>query len=182
MAFIVSLITDAIVQDLAEALAKPDASGSNLVRLGRLQDSPEEYQNPILVHENDPTDPGKWAHSRVKHAPIIGFPYDLLTPGYFEIGGSEMYYRRFTIELMLFLTQAGYDRNTAKKVIDLVHGRCIHALRNSKRIPGLHDEFGEHAVACKNGVGSSEMVMSGGPPDSWIGRGKIWFEVQTQLP
>lgn len=182
MAFIVSLITDAIVADLTDALSMEDASGSNLVRLGRLQDSPEEYKNPILVHENDPTDPGKWTHGRIKHAPIIGFPYDLITPGYFEQQGTEAYYRRFTIELVLFLTNQGLERDPAKKIIDLVHGRCIHGLRGSSRLPGLKDEFGELVMDCTHGVAKSEMTLSGGPPDSWIGNGKIWFEVWTMLP
>jgi hypothetical protein len=183
VAFIVSLISDAMVEDLTEALANTgDDAHSELIRIGRLQDDPEEYDNPILVHENDPNDPDGWCHEQLKQPPLQGPYASNAFRGYFELGGSEMYVRRFTVELKVYLTREGMERKDAKRVMDLVHGRAVHALRNSVRIPGLKDEFGEFALLCKNGVAKSRMMLNGGPPDSWIGEGRIWFEVYTQLP
>jgi hypothetical protein len=179
MAFIVSMITEAIVADLTDVLSTDDDSGSNLVRIGRLQDDPQAYDNPILVHENDPFDLGEsWGHQQYQNPGLTRS----LWMGSVEIGGSELYLRRFTIELRLYLTARGLTRDQAKNIIDLVHGRCIHALRDSVRIPNLVDEFGEVALMCKNGVVKSRMRLNGGPPDDWIGDGRIWFQVITQLP
>ena len=179
MAFIVSLISSAIVEDLTDTLTTDDEAGSNLIRLGKLQDDPQNFDKPILVHENDPFDLGEgWCHQQYQNPALTRS----LWMGSIEIGGSELYLRRFTIELKLYLTGQGLTREEAKDIIDQVHGRCIHALRDSTRIPGLVDEFSEVALMCKNGVARSRMRLNGGPPDDWIGDGRIWFQVITQLP
>lgn len=182
MAYIVSLIADAIVQDLTEAFDTEDLAASGLVRLGRLMDDPEGYDNPICVHENDPDDPNGWLHEQIRHPYSEGRNLSVFQPGYFEIGGSEVWVRRFTIELNVFLTREGLERDAAKAVIDTVHGRAIHTLRNSTRIIGLEDEYGEHVWMARCGVAKTRMLLSGGPPTNWIGRGKIWFQAFTQMP
>jgi hypothetical protein len=189
LAFIVSLISDAIVDDLTDALDEVQADPiyqwdySNLVRIGRLQDDPEDYVNPILVHENDPEDPEGWPHEQYR-APAATGPWQMprYLLGEIENGGSELYYRRFSVELMLFLTRTGLDRDDAKQVIDLIHGKCIYGLRNSTRLGGLQDEYGEIVINHKNGVTKSYMRLNGGPPNQWIGQGKIWVQLLTQLP
>jgi hypothetical protein len=183
VAFIVTLLTDAIIADLTDALNQPDNSGSTLVRLGPLQEDPENYKNPILVYENDPLQPDSWPHEQYRE-PLPNSPFTTrLFPGNFEIGGTELYYRRFLIELNLYLTRKGLNRSEAKATIDLVHGRCVNALRMSTRIPGLADEFKERvAMPPRNGVVKSRMLLKGGPPTDWIGDGKIWFQVLTSLP
>jgi len=52
VAFIISLIADAIREDLTEAFDTEGLAKSELIRLGRLMDDPEGYENPICVHEN----------------------------------------------------------------------------------------------------------------------------------
>ena len=167
MAFIVSNIIDAMILDITDALMGAAIGLASVVRRGPLQEDPEDNVTSALVYENDPSDPDGWCHEMI---------YE-----YMELGGSSLYRRRFTVELRIFLTQEGYERADAKDAIDLIHGRAIEALRTSTRILACTDEFGEVVMYCKNGLDKSRMLLRGGPPDSWIGEGKLWFTVYTQL-
>jgi len=181
VAFIVSLIAEAIQGILEDAFEGiDDYSGSDLVRLGRLMDDPEGYENPICVHENDPDDPGEWLHQQATQLP--GHRTQWMPMGAFEIGGAEVWVRRFTVELNVYLTREGLEREAAKLVMDTVHGRAHHALHDENRLAGLRDEYGEVVWLSRNCVVKSRMVLSGGPPASWIGRGKLWIQVWTEMP
>ena len=181
MAFIVSLIAAAIQETLEEAFAGiDDYSGSDLVRLGRLMDDPEGYENPICVHENDPEDPNEWLHQQATEMP--GYRSQWMPYGTREIGGGEVWVRRFTVELNIYLTREGLEREAAKGVMDTVHGRAHHALKDSKKLQGIIDDYGEIVWLSAGCVVRSRMVLSGGPPSSWIGRGKLWLQVWTEIP
>jgi hypothetical protein len=167
VAFIVSLTIDKMILDLTDALDPDELGHTPTVRRGPLQENPQRNITSCLVYENDPSDIDGWLHEQI--------------PDEFELGGSGRYKRRFTVELEVFLTRQKQSRANAKAVFDSVHGKCIHALRRSTRIPGTVDEHGEIVQHCVNGVDKSRMVLSGGD-GRWIGRGKIWFTVYTQLP
>jgi hypothetical protein len=166
VAFIVSLSIDAMILDLTDALDPAVLGHTPTVRRGPLQENPQKNITSCTVYENDPADIDGWLHEQIDN---------------FEIGGSGLYKRRFTVELKIYLTKQKQPRADAKAVFDTVHGWCIHALRDSTRIPGLVDEFGEVVLLCKNGVDKSRMVLRGGD-GRWIGEGKIWFTAYTQLP
>lgn len=168
MAFIISDIIDAMILDISDAFIGAAIGSQSVVRRGPLQEDPEDNVTSALIYENDPNDINGWCHEIVFEG--------------MELGGSGIYRRRFTVELRIFLTREGYEREDAKDAIDLIHGRTIDALRNSTRILACTDEFGEVVLFCKNGMDKSRMVLRGGPPDSWIGEGKLWFTVYTQLP
>jgi hypothetical protein len=180
MAFIVSLIEDAIVETLETAFSDTgDQAGSGSVTIGRLMDDPEGVENPIEVLENDPDQPNEWLHEQATALPGHRLPG--MPPAVFEIGGAETWARRFTVKLNVFLTREGLARGAAKEVINTVHGRAIHALRNSSLFPGMADEYGERVWQAEHCVVKSEMVLTGGPPTSWIGRGKLWVQFWTSL-
>jgi hypothetical protein len=167
MAFIVSMIIDAMKEDLEEALALGGGNEeARVVRRGPLQDDPEANITSCLIYENDPADPDGWLHEQAND---------------FQIDGTVTYRRRFTVELKIFLTQQKQSRKDATETMDLVHGRTIYALRHSNRIKGLQDEFGEHVYLAVNGVDKSRMTLRGGE-DRWIGEGKLWFTAYTELP
>lgn len=168
MAFIVSVISDAIIEQLRKELMTDDVAGAGLVRLGPLQDDPTDARINILVYENDREDPDGWIHEQKRDE--------------IEIGGTEMYKRRFTVQMQIYLNNQNLDRATAKEVIDLVHGRALHALRGSDIIAGVSDEFGERVIHSYNCVHKSRMLLRGGPPDSWIGEGKLWLSIETLIP
>ena len=180
MAFIVSLIQDAIKADLVEAFAATTSpSTSEQIVLGRLMDDPEGEENPLEIHENDPDKLGDWCHIQCTSLP--GETPGGMPVGAFEIGGGETWARRFTIKLQIFLTREGLDREEAIAVINDVHGVAMHAIRNSTRLPGLTDQYGETVWMVRHSVAKSEMSLGGGPPTSWIGRGKLWVQIWTAL-
>lgn len=179
MAFIVSLIEDAIKETLVAAFDVEDDSNSTSVTLGRLMDDPEGVDNPIEVFENDPDNPEDWLHQQATELP--GHRPQGLPPALFEIGGAETWVRRFTVRLNVFLTREGYEREPAKEIINDVQGRAIHALRDSGLFAGLVDQYGERIWQHRHCVVKSEMVLTGGPPTSWIGRGKLWVQFWTTL-
>jgi len=181
MAYIVSLIWQAMITDLKEALFSDDIVKAGVVKYGRLQDNPQDFITSALVHECDPDDAKGWPHQLAQQSQVQGPFGDNMMRGFFELGGSATYLRRFRVDLEIYLTQQDLQREEAKELIDLVSGRAFHALRNSKRIPGLTDQWGEYAIMCRHGVMKTTMVLHGGPPTSWIGRGNLWFQVHTQL-
>jgi len=168
MAFIVSLIIDKMIDDLTDALKVQGTGSAAVVRDGPLQEDPQKNVTSCLIYENDPANLDGWLHEQI--------------PDEFELSGSGMYKRRFTIVIEVYLTKAGLSRSSAKELLETIHGRCIQALRNSTRIPGQRDEYGEIVLLCKNGVEKSRCTLRGGPQTSWIGDIKVWFTVTTQLP
>ena len=177
MAFIISLIENTIQEVLEREMAQyVDYGGSESVTLGRLMDDPEGVDNPIEIYENDPDDPDGWVHQQCTAVPG--------TPGLFptfEIGGGESWVRRFTVKFNVFLTREGLERDAAKEVINLVHGRIMHALRDATELQGLQDDYGETVWQSRHCVAKSEVTLGGGPPTSWIGRGKLWVQVFTSM-
>ena len=177
MAFIVSLVSDALSLDIGDALDTDDIVAAGVVRLGPLQDNPVSNITSVLIYENDPADLEGWAHTQ-KAESMNGQPNQM----FFEVGGSELVERKFTIEMKVYLNRLNQTRTAAKALIDLIHGRTINAIRKSVRVPGLRDEFGEIVLTCRNGVRKSYMVLRGGPPSNWIGEGKLWLAITTHLP
>lgn len=180
MAFIVSLIEAAITDALEAAFFDVDGdANSSSITLGRLMDDPEQVDNPIEVFENDPDNPEDWLHKQATELP--GQKPQGGTLALFELSGAETWVRRFTVRLNVFLTREGLNRADAKEIINDVHGRAIHALRESDLFAGLADEYDERIWQHRHCVAKSEMVLTGGPPTSWIGRGKLWLQFWTML-
>jgi len=180
MAFIVSLIQSAIVEDLEAAFVGTTSPATvGQIVLGRLMADPEGEENPIEVHENDPDNPEEWTHQQCTSLP--GWAPAGSPTSTHDIGGGETWVRRFTVKLNIFLTREGLERNEAIEVMNTVHGIAMHALRNSTRIPGLTDEYGETVWMVRHCIAKSEMSLGGGPPTSWIGRGKLWVQVWSSL-
>jgi hypothetical protein len=181
MAFIVTLIEDALIADITEVLDTEDEIAAGLVRRGPLQENPVDLVTSVLVNENDPSSLDGWLHQQLK--PPMNEPmYSNLVSGVFEVGGSELYLRRFTLELKLYLMPLARERAEAKALMSLAHGRVIRAVRYSERLGACSDEFGERTLAHRNCVAKSRMVLRGGPPTDWLGEGKIWLSIVTWLP
>lgn len=166
------LIVDAAVTDLQEAF--PDFS---LIRGGRMQENPLKNQEGtyILVHINDPKDPKAW-NDGVVSARRGDSPGQIWVPSY-EIGGGEMWYRRFTTEFGYYATKQKDDRSEARMSAQWVKAKIEWTLRRSQRIPTLIDSFGEIAKQVR--LYSSYAIEGGGPPASFIWRGEVLWMVLT---
>src|SRR5258706_15261400 len=110
----------------------------------------------------------------IEDHPKIGFIVDPR-----EIGGGQMWMRGFVARLECNYIVAGLEESDAHKHAYNVLGKLM---ANSELAPigGIVDSFGE--VAIQAFVFSNTMFESGGPPASFIFRGKVLFQVLTERP
>lgn len=165
---VVNLIIDSVNADLVLNLqtlvAQGDATKAFLVRPGLLQADPTPGIN-VLTHVNDPEDEKSW-----ENAVVSGPGSDLrtLVSNYpYEIGEGELWYRRFTTELIQFW-KPGFSRDDARRFSNVVLSRAEHTIKHS--ISGLGpDSFGEVSLAFY--IASSRNSEGGGPGQfAWYGR------------
>lgn len=94
-----------------------------------------------------------------------------------EIGGSQMWYRHGVIRLELFFIVEGLLEEVAQERAYTILGR-IQSNIEKISVSDLHDNFGEHAIKLFSTQNS--MYQSGGPPTSYIWRGKVLWECLTE--
>lgn len=94
-----------------------------------------------------------------------------------EIGGSQMWYRRGVVRLELFFIIEGLREEVARSRAYTILGRIQDELEGFY-VADLYDDFGEHAVKLFHTQNS--MYQSGGPPTSYLWRGKLVWECLTE--
>ena len=150
-----------------------DLARAVLVQVGNLHLDPVTNHIYLLVHPNDPDDTD-WKHSIASGANSDS-PYS--GDVYREIGGGSVWIRRFSVDLGCYLTTQGYDGDTAREHSYTALGRLEKNITECTTIQGITDSFGE--TAHEHNVFDSMLDESGGPPTSFIHRGKVRFEVLT---
>lgn len=147
-----------------------DESHAFLVRAGLLQDDPTPGVS-ILTHTNDPAKPGEWWHS------VVAGPEEKLSPHIdaYEIGGAELWWRRFTTTLTQFWSPTD-DRSTAEQLASLVLARSEYALKNLNLNSIGADDYGETPLMIH--IVSSYNHEAGGP-GQFIWRGQVRWQVLT---
>ena len=169
---ILNLIIDAAIDKLVEDLSTniSDETKAGLIRDGRLQDDPTQYGITVLAYPNDPYDE-TWIHTVAK-----GKEHNLLgldVPPY-EIGGGEMWWRRFTAQLVMFF-EPDVNRHEARMRAMVVLSRAEWSLSNLS-IGDLGDTFGERGH--KVFVVRSYTRHSGGT-GTYIWKGMVNFVALT---
>jgi hypothetical protein len=166
--------------DLLTATCIVDASGAPfqavLVRQGLLQQDPTQERISILVNPNDPDDTSskpEWTDT-LATSEVTGFDI----PSY-EVGGGSFWARRFTIDINVYLTQTQEDRQTARAIATTVFGLACKALDGIQACY-IEDDFGEIAFMCL--YKAITPYEGGGPPNSFIWRGKIRAQFITEKP
>jgi hypothetical protein len=94
-----------------------------------------------------------------------------------EIGGTEMWWRRGSIQLNCSFVMSSLTEDQARRAAGKVMGRierCIPKVR----VSDLRDPYGEHAVLVF--LYGNTYFQSGGPPTSYIWRGKALWQVLTE--
>ena len=178
-AAISDLVVDAMVADLQDMAATISSENETwgAVKGGRLQDNPLKYDIYICVHIGDPEDPNNWLDGTVANTRDAldrnAFRFPAVEVG----GGAASWWRRFTIEFGYYGIKTKTDRDESRRIADITRGRISLCLARSRRIIGLIDMFQE----C-SGMGievSSGLFEGGGPPKSFIWRGKIRYQILT---
>jgi hypothetical protein len=150
-----------------------DPGRVNLVNRGAFQDDPEDFRTIVCVHRNDPKrteNVGQtgWADEQiVQEMGLIGS-----ADGY---GLSEHWYRRFTIEVIVWpgLTQAASDA---------LYGTVMARVRRSVstlHLSNLVDSHGERIVVGTSPVRRMKSDEGGGPDDEYSWKGFLYLEYQT---
>lgn len=147
-----------------------DDTRAGLVRPGLLQDDPTRYKVSVLTFPNDPDSETSWMNEIVA---TNANGADMNPPPY-EIGGGEMWYRRFTTQLELFY-RTKVKRDESRELSGVVLARAELAIAQQPlNLPS--DDFGEEAIQVR--VMKSSIAQGGGE-GQFIWHCKIWWQVLT---
>lgn len=174
-------IHDAIMASIAEKLSnemilsEPDEYlRPSLIRPGLLQANPVKERISLLIYPGDIDDLESkpvWSDTPATKGSMPGWEMDA-----YEIGGGEFWFRRFTIDVNVYLTQTKEDRSNARALGLFVNAKAHQILHEQSLV--VQDGFGETSLRCY--VNRTVPVEGGGPPNSFIWRGKIFFSVLTE--
>lgn len=176
---IVPLILMAIRDDLKlhmmDEVAEDDVNRADVVKIGLLQESKTKKNIQLGItggdHENPEEQDGI---SSIDKLPDIGFDLPVR-----EIGGGKIWMRRGVVNIECFYVREKLDEESATLHAYAALGRAMEVIDNVK-VAGLKDDFGERAlfIDCY----SNTYFESGGPPRTFIFRGKIMWAVYTEKP
>jgi hypothetical protein len=179
------LIGDKIVDQLKlELITNHIPSPANdeylptLIRQGANQADPTKPRISIFVNpgdmdstENDP----RWSDVPATAGAEPGWP--MLA---YEVGGGEMWWRRFSVDINIYLTRTKEDRNEARDIGMVVLSKVQGILQRSNEWLNGTDDFGEVIILMK--VSKVIPIESGGPPRTFIWRHKLLISVLTDKP
>lgn len=94
-----------------------------------------------------------------------------------EIGGGEVWLRRGTVRLEFFFMGKKYSEEDAREAAYIMADNVFNAVRDMP----IHLVKVDNEHAHNMFVVASEMLQTGGPPSDWIFRGKLYWEVQTEI-
>jgi len=176
---IVDMILDRLVEnltiELSENVPVGDKARINAVKKGLLIENKVQNVIQIGIQGGDREQPDMQdGIVSMDTLPNIGINY---VPR--EIGGGQTWARRGVIKLECFFPEKRYDEIDSFKVAYVALGRTIRAI-NSTPVSDLIDSFGERAWTIH--AYSNTYNQSGGPPSSYIFRGKINWVCYTEMP
>lgn len=164
-----------LTQKMRTEIDPDDPSYAVIVKKGLLQTQKTQNNVQIGVTGGDHEDPNyKDGILTLGDLPSIGFEMDPR-----EIGGGQMWMRRFVARLECYYIVQRFTEDQAHEVAYNTLGRLMANIEKAP-IAGIRDTFGEEAI--KAFCFANSFFESGGPPASYIFRGKILFQVLTERP
>jgi len=94
-----------------------------------------------------------------------------------EIGGGETWLRRGTVRYELFFLGIKRDEEETREIAYTMANNIFEAVRGMS----IHTVKADNEHAHNIFVVVANMLQTGGPPSSWIFRGKMYWEVQTEI-
>lgn len=179
MTQVVNMVLDQLVEYLTQYmitdLAEDNPIRADLVKKGLLQENKVESNIQIGVSGGDHDQPDDMdGIITLDKLPDIGI--DLPSR---EIGGTQLWMRRGVVRLECFFIAEGYDEDTAHGIAYDCLGRVLE-LVGLAPVHGLTDEYGEKVIMIH--CYANTFFESGGPPASYIFRGKIFWAIYTERP
>jgi len=177
---IVDLLLDRLVSELTRTciteLEDKNPTRADFVKKGLLQENKLQKNIQIGVMGGDHEDPNyRDGITTLSELPNIGWKVPVR-----EVGGGEMWWRRGIIKVEMFLVGSNAENeNQAHQYAYEILGRIEETVA-ATYVADLIDDFGEHAqlVFCFGNT----FFESGGPPKSYIFRGKIFWTALTERP
>jgi hypothetical protein len=176
---IVPMVIDRLVSGLTAAcitsIPHSDPTRLNEIKAGRYQEDPNSKMLRAYVMGGDLDDPNLMdgiVSLRDSQSSRVGF---FVEPR--EIGGTQMWYRRGIVGLEFFFIVEQLPEVTAREQAYTILGRFQSNIELIA-VSDLQDDFGEHAIKLFHTQNS--LYQSGGPPTSYLWRGKLVWECLTE--
>ena len=154
-----------------------DPTIAKVVKIGLFQDDPTRQNIYIAIQGGDHEDPtesdGIITGYRMQKDLGIDFPWAR------EIGGGQLWRRKVSIAIGCYFIQQNFSEEEATKQAYIALARLLSTIENVD-ISGLVDDFGERVVEvfCHGNT----FFESGGPPTSYIFRGKVMVSSLSSRP
>lgn len=176
---IVPMILKRIAQGMQREMIDELPAGSDIrmdeVKVGRYQQPPNAAYKRLSVVHGDTEDP-RYQDLIISRL-ASGNLHNNWQMEAQEIGGGSFWYRRGTVDIELFLISKGYTEEDARDIAYRILGRIQQKI-GGIYVADLVDAYGEQASQVFSTA--SQMLQSGGPPASWIFRGKVFWDVLTE--
>jgi hypothetical protein len=172
---LVHAITDHLDTAMRVNVSSSDPGKAKTVKAYRFQANPITDNIYIWVAGGDPGDP-KFRDGRVSVSQMddLGF---VVPAG--EIGGGHYWWRRGRVGLGCYFVQKNFEQEVAARHARNVLARAEYEIENVQ-VAGIVDSWGE--VAYQILVYASTFTEGGGPPDQYLWRGEIYWQVLTHRP
>lgn len=166
-------IADYLESSMITGVSSSDPARASVVKTYRFQDDPIVNPIAIVVIPGNPVDTN-YKDGRID----IGQMEDLgLRVPSGEIGGGHLWWRRGRVTISCFFITQQYDQNEAGEVASIVRGRVENYVEQAP-VSGIEDDYGEKAHHIQ--IYASTLWESGGPPNQYIWRGEVFWQVLTQ--
>lgn len=148
---------------------------ADTVKVGRFQENPNRKNVYIAIQSGDPDDlnfvDGIVSLDDFKDIAIEVPPR--------EIGGGQLWWRRGIVQYGLFFNKSNYAEEIAMEYAYELLGYMQRAMETIQ-VADLVDPYGEQAYYLF--VFANTFTESGGPPKSYIWRGRMYWQCLTEKP
>lgn len=172
---ILHAMKDHLVSSLVTNQLPEDPIYFDVVKIGRWQDDPKRKNVHLAISGGDAED--------FKYMDGIATLDDLDDLGFYvparEFGGGQSWWRRGTIQIGCYFIRERYEEEVAVEYAYAALGRLMAEVENVD-VTNLEDDFGERAIRIF--LYGNSFFQSGGPPRSYIFRGKLLWACLTERP
>lgn len=148
---------------------------ADTVKIGRFQENPNKKNVYIAVQSGDPEDLN-FVDGIVS---LDDFKDIDMAPPPREIGGGEHWWRRGVVQYGCFFNKSNFSEEVALEYAYELLGYMQKAMREIQ-VADLVDDYGEQAYYLFSFANT--FTESGGPPKSYIWRGRMYWQCLTEQP
>ena len=172
---IVNRLVEQLTYDLITTVSSSDPTKAGEVKAYRFQQDPLTPVNFVWVSSGDFKDDS--VRDGIVTAKDMETLKINLPAG--EIGGGHYWWRRGVVQIGCYFITKSYSQDDAADYAHRFLGKITRSIELTN-VSGLRDEFDEQAFYIW--VPYSHFFESGGPPDQYIWRGDVGWQVLTNRP